>query len=153
MSKREIRSIPDSDHVMRYIAPGRQMRDFETDALVGVFPQAFELRECDHGGLSVTWVEYFGAKSAACCAQASAQISKSFKKGKEPPVFAVANVGAIKAAGREDGCSIRVSHEPTSNNPAHAAIRRYSNDNKYLLSLLAKEVFVELLDAAGGSAK
>ncbi|MDK2769810.1 MAG: hypothetical protein KYX69_19075 [Sphingomonas sp.] len=153
MAKPKIKPLANSDHVMRYIAPGRQMRDFSTDALVGIFPAAFELREVDQGALSVTWIEYFGGRSASHCAKAAAQIQKSFKKSKASQVFAIGNVGAIKESGNKDKCAVRVSHEPTANNPAHSSIRRFTNENEYLLSLLASEVFTDLRDANGNIAK
>jgi hypothetical protein len=54
--------LPSDDHIARHIKPSLIMRDEVTHEAVGIFPQAFELRDAERD-LSVSWLEVFAGSS------------------------------------------------------------------------------------------
>ena len=64
MAKRQSqkrRDVPDDHHVARYCNPQRIIIDPETQAILGVYPEAFELRTKEKETyLSAFWMESFG---------------------------------------------------------------------------------------------
>jgi len=131
---------------MRYVPYVRQHRDPETDAYLGLTPQAMELREEDKGGLSVTWVEYYGsygipAKRDAAIAFREALATKHIGS---KAVFATAQVQSIVDASSNYRKSIRVVHDPVTGNPGHAEVRHFTDDDLGLLDHLAADVFTEI---------
>ena len=130
---------------MRFASKSKQIIDPDTLACSGLSPAAFALREDDNGGLSVTWIEYFGSfgpQEIALAANAHrlAQLSKSL-----PPsgVFAWAKVTKIKQAALGFRKSLRVVHDPIDGNEAHAEIRHFTDEDLDLLDHFASDVFVE----------
>jgi len=143
--------LPDDHHVCRYVPNQRQHRDFDTGQLIGVLTTAFDLRPQDKGGLSVTWVEFFGPKTTATLKQAADAYRKCTRSKKLTPsaAFAVGNVLAIKKASAVAGKPARVLHEQTKCNAAHAAIRRLDNDQIEVLDAIAQQAFGEIADRDG----
>ena len=149
MSK--ITIIPDNNHVTRYVPYKKQKRNFQTEALEGILGDAFSLRPKDNGAASVTWIEYFGVLSdisakAAFDAYRKSQKSQTLSKN---AIFAIGNVGMIKMSAKEAGHSIRVLLEASTNNPAHATIRRVPIEDLGFLEALATEVFLDLREKDG----
>jgi hypothetical protein len=139
-------SLPNSDHVMRFVPKGRQHRDPDTDEFIGLIPQAMQLRENDKGGLSVTWVEHFGAYGLAAKREAAIAYRETLRTrhiGREA-VFASAQVQAIVDAGLRYSKGLVIVHDPVPGNPGHAEIRRFTDDDLTLLDLLATEIFTEI---------
>ena len=64
-------NLPDADHVMRYVSKNRLRRD-GSDNVIGVLPQAFEMRATEDA-LSVSWIDYFTGDKAAKIKQAVQQ--------------------------------------------------------------------------------
>ncbi len=100
----------------------------------------------DRGGMSVTWVEYFGpfgiaAKKAAAIAFRESQPSK--KIGAKA-VFATGNVQRILDAGSAFSKALRVVHDPVSDNRGHSEVRHFEDDELELLDLLASDVFSDI---------
>ena len=147
----KITPLSDDHHVSRFVPYRRQHRDFETNAVLGAFTTAFELRPVDKGGLSVTWVEHFGPLSPKSCAAAANAFKKSTRDRKLSgnALFAIGEVRKIKQATQRSGTPARVVHEPTRRNPAHAAIRRIDKNVVEVLDAMAQQAFAELRDKAG----
>lgn len=148
----KIQNIDDGHHVLRFVPVRAQFRDFKTNQLRGVHAAAFEPRPCDKGALSVTWVEYFQGLSAAKIVKAIGAFRASWGGQLDQPVFAMGNVGKIKSICKAAGNPVRVVHEPSKKNPAHAAIRRLQDAEAVIFDQLAHEAFGDLRDEKGNSA-
>ena len=97
--------------------------------------------------LSTTWLEYFrGARAdqitAAVQAMRASNLNIPTKSG-----FAIGNVGrvAAAAAASEKTYKLRILHEPTDDNKAHAAVRRFPPDDIELFALLAIDAWSEVV--------
>jgi hypothetical protein len=138
---RRIKSLPDEDHVMRYVSWARLRRDAD-DNVLGVLPEAFQLRQ-DEDALSVNWIEFYG-NSETRVHESVWALRKSRKAGAKS-AFVIGEVGKIKATCTLHGCTVRVLHEPQDGEPAHAAIRRLPRDDLILLAALAEDAFTEMI--------
>jgi hypothetical protein len=143
--KVRISPIPDCDHLMRLVPHKQQIRDPDTDVFIGIVNTAFSLRTSDKGGLSTQWVEYFGEKSLPTYSSAAERYRDNLpsKRIGSLAYFAIGNVGMVKLAASEAKKRIRVVHEPDGTNEGHAVIRRFTDDDRALLDVLAIEVFAE----------
>lgn len=139
------KALPSSDHVMRFASRSRRIHDPETDTYLGPSPAAFEIREEDSGGLSVTWIEHFGDNGTQSRAKAAAAYRETLRVKRLPPsaIFAWANVEKIVSAGKEYRKSLRIVHDPVEGNSGHAEIRHFSDDDLDLLDYISSEVFTE----------
>jgi hypothetical protein len=140
------RPLPDLDHVARFVPLNKQQRHPDTKAFEGVTAAAFSIREDDRGGLSTTWIEFFGKKCIdsirlAACAYRESQPSK--KIGSQA-LFAISNIAAVKEVALTYGKKLRVVHDPADGNAGHAEIRHFDDDDLGLLETLATETFAEL---------
>lgn len=135
--------VPDADTLVRYVKPSLVMRNPETGAVEGVFPDAFRLRAEDHGALSCAWLEHYaGTRSEQLLASiAQFKVALSVKKS---AVFAVGNAGAIKSACSKYDVGVRIVHAPEANHEAHAEVRRFQDQEEELLALLAEDAWSEL---------
>lgn len=141
------RQLPSEDHVLRYVPKSRQHRDPDTDEFLGITSAAMQLREDDQGGLSVTWVEHYGNYDLAGLRKAATAFKNSqpSKKLGAQAVFAAAQVEAISVACLSFGKRIRVVHDPVPDNPGHAEIRHFSDEDSILLEFLASDVFSQVV--------
>jgi hypothetical protein len=139
------KALPNDNHVMRFVPKGRQHRDPDTDEFLGITPQSMELRDEDRGGLSVTWVEYFGKYSRIAKQNAAIAFRESLqtKRIGAEAVFATAKVQEIIDAGRKFSKSVRVVHDPVLGNPGHSEVRHFTNDDLTILDYLATDIFNE----------
>ncbi|MFA6118063.1 MAG: hypothetical protein WC729_29020 [Sphingomonas sp.] len=130
---------------MRYVPYGRQIRDPDTDQFQGISLTAFELRDDDKGGMSVTWVEHYGPKQGTTYDAAAACFRDSLDKKKLAPkaAFAIGNAGATRAVAKEHKKQIRLVHAPDGTNTGHVEIRKFSDEDYALLEALARDVFTE----------
>lgn len=137
----KITNLPDNDHVMRYVPWGRLRRDGD-DNVLGVLPQAFQLRP-DELSLSVNWVEFFSdpVTRVRDCVWAMRRARSAGTKS----AFAIGNVAKIKDTCLKHGFKVRIVHEPKDNEPAHSAIRRLPPDDLTLLAALAEDAFSEMI--------
>lgn len=128
---------------MRYVKPREVWRDPETNKVLGVFPNAFKLRTGEEY-LSAAWLEYYSRQTRN--SQIASTIS-AFKAGlsiSKNAAFALGNVRAIKEACEAYKSKVRILHEPDLPHlPSHAAVRRYSDEDENLLSLLADTAWSE----------
>lgn len=136
------RPLPDEHHIMRYIPAARRFVDEEGNRL-GPSAGGFTIRGDDAGGLSVTEIEHFGqmtATSRAAAAVAHRSSLPSKKVGLEA-IYAWAQVSNVKSAAISYGKQIRVVHDPVPNNPGHAEIRHFTDEDLDLLEYFATTVF------------
>jgi hypothetical protein len=137
----KITNLPDEDHVMRYVPWGKLRRD-EDDSVLGFLPQAFQLRP-EEEVLSVGWIEFFA--DPATRVQESVWALRRARQAGGKSAFAIGNVGKIKGTCRVHGTKVRILHEPTDDEPAHAGIRRLPWDDLILLTALAEDAFSEMI--------
>ena len=135
-------NLPDTDHVMRYV-PWARLRKDENENVVGILPQAFELRP-EEESLSVNWLEYFDGDRGNRIRNSVEMLRNTRNVGKKS-AFGIGNVGKIKETCGANGVSVRIVYEPEANNLAHSAIRRLPRDDLVLLEALAADTFVELV--------
>jgi len=93
--------------------------------------------------LSVTWCNYFAGDREAIIKCAAEAIRRSKLEVKPKGRFAVAQVFLIDSVLRQKGHKVRFVHEAEEDNPAHAALRRWPNEDLELLERLAEEVWHE----------
>lgn len=133
--------LPPSDHVVRYVRK-RLLRRDDKDTVIGVLPQAFQLRDGE-SYLSVTWVEHFSQVYDVGFCNAAAAIGRQLTvKGNDG--FTAGQVGGISDLCDKVEIRVRLLHEPEPpENTGHSAIRGLPRDNMDLLALLADDVFVD----------
>lgn len=133
--------LPVDDHVVRYVRK-RLLRRDDTDNVIGVLPQAFQLRE-NEAYISVTWVQHFSANYETGFCQAVAAVGRQLRV-KKSDGFTAGEVGRIANACDGMDVSVRLLHEPEPPaNTGHSAIRGLPRNNLDLLALLADDVFVD----------
>lgn len=117
--------------------------DNDPEKVIGVLGEAFKMRAVDTY-LSTTSLEYFpGDRQAqivgAVRAMRASNLNISPKSG-----FAIGNVGKIAAAAAKS-YTLRILHEPSADNKAHVAVRRFPRDDMELFELLASTVWSEVV--------
>ncbi len=133
--------VPNDNHVMRYVRK-RQLRRDENDNVLGILPQALELREGE-AYLSVTWLEHFDPQYERGLIQAAEAIRRELTV-KDNDGFSTTEVGDFCDICERFDEKVRVLHEPVIDvNTGHVAIRRFPRDNLELFDLLASDAFVD----------
>ncbi len=112
-------SLPDADHVMRYVP--RKLQELDDDGnVVGFYPGAFAHRDGEEY-LSVNWLEYYEQTHASNVTACKAGLQTVLKGAKS--MFGVGQVGRVKELSQYNGKPVRIVHYPNSNsNPSHSAI-------------------------------
>ncbi len=133
--------VPNDSHVMRYVRK-RQLRRDENGNVLGILPQALELREGE-SYLSVTSLEHFDPQYERGFIQAAEAIRCELTvKGNDG--FSTTEVGGFCDICERFDENVRVLHEPVNDeNTGHVAIRRFPRDNLELFDLLASDAFVD----------
>lgn len=139
--------LPDNNHVMRHVPYRKLLKDDEGNVL-GLLPQAFELRERDKGKLSVNWIEYFenetqqeNITSTVFALRTTRDISAN-----SVCAFGIGNVKKIK-----DVCNsftskkVDVVHTGWKGNESHSSIIRMPENDLDLMTSLAEDVFVNII--------
>lgn len=144
------KDVPPEDHVARYCNPQRVIRDPNTNAIIGVFPQVFKLRpKIKEKYLSSHWMESF---SPDVDAQFQAVVAALGKKLTIEPKAAIArlNVGYVVQAGVMKNYSIRIQNHSKPNDPGYSGIYGMPLDNSdsIFLDLLATECCIEVRGVA-----
>lgn len=127
------------DRIIRYV-PWARVRKDEDDNVVGILGNAFHLR-ANEDYLSVTWCEYFDGDEFCKIRCAAEAIRNSEIDVRPKGRFAIAEVKSVNEFMLEAKRTVRFIHERESDNPAHAAIRRWPNDAPELLERLAEDVW------------
>jgi len=126
--------------------PWTKLRKDEDDNVLGILAAALQRRPQEKS-LSVTWIEYF-AGSAKDQIESAIKATRLAQDCRPKSHFAIANVGSIKSVATASGAHIRIVHESTDDNPAHASIRQLPDEDAALLQLLADEIFTQLVPNA-----
>ena len=138
--------IPPDNHVTRYVRK-RLLRRDEDDNVIGILPQALELREGE-AYLSVTWLEHFAADYEQALSKAAEAIRRQLSV-KNGDGFSVAGVDNICDICEDFGVKVRVLHEPKPpENTGYGALRGLPRDDLELLGMLSFSAFVDTRIAA-----
>lgn len=141
------RPVPPENHVARYCNPQQVIRNPETDAIEGVFPQAFALRiEKNELYLSTHWMEFFSNEvGGEFQAVVTALCNKKFKV-KPRGAVAKLNAGCVVQGGAMRGLSIDIRIRSNSFNPGYAGIYGMppNNSDEVFLAQLADEFCIEV---------
>ena len=145
--------VPNADHIARYCNHQRVIRDPLSDEIVGIYPQAFELREklkdkSPETYLSASWLEFF-RRDAGLDHQFKAALTALRAKHsgvKLRAAFARLNVGRILEIGAERGHNLRVRDRSTSSDPGYASIDNtpLNNSDIELLAVLSPDLALKL---------
>ena len=142
-------SLPDQDHVTRWIKPRFVGKNDDGSVIVDkagrpsmIFPHAFEMRE-DEESLSITWLEHFGGTLGIQLPLAADAVRTTTQSGtlKDKSGFAIGLVSHIKEAGSKHGAKLRVIEDPINGNSGHSEVRRYPRSADLLYSELAGDTF------------
>jgi hypothetical protein len=134
-------SLPEQDHIMRYVPRSRLRRD-EDDNVLGILPQAFANRNGEEF-LSVNWLEYFkqdktsNLRGCVDAQRATLDVGRNC-------VYAVAVVDKVKLVCLKKQKPVRVVYQPTKNNLAHSALHVQHNEDLNVMSELAFEFEKEM---------
>ncbi|NKJ34089.1 hypothetical protein [Rhizobium sp. SG570] len=139
--------LRDDERIVRFV-PWSKLRRDEDDNVIGVLPQAFELR-ADEDYLSATWCEYYNGTDSEQLRCAIEAIRNSDLTVGPKARFAVGVVGEIRAIveAPQAAKKLRIIHEPEDDNPAHAAVRHWPREDLGVLELLASSVWSTNFDA------
>ena len=138
-----VAKLQDDHHVLRSVSSSRIHWNEERTVVLGIFPHALHRRQGE-AYLSVTWVEYFPGNQEHQIKSAATVTKDPGKNGG----FALAQVGTIHEVCREQRRSVRILHEKdpdNPNNPAHAAVRQYPENDDPLIDLLCEKAFSNLI--------
>jgi hypothetical protein len=134
--------LPSMDHVARHV-PWTRLRKDEDDNVLGLLPQVFQLRP-DEPGLSVNWLEYYPGDHKARI-HAVVNNLRANLDIRPKSAFGIGNVSVLEKCCNGNGASVRIVYAPTKGIPSHALIRDMSQDDLALLSLIAEDVFKEIV--------
>lgn len=147
LKQRRRDDVPNTDHVARYCNPQRVMRDPQTGAIIGVFPQAFALRpEIKESYLSTHWMEFFELDVDAQFQAVVAALRNKLKIVRPEAAVARLNAGCVVQEGVMRGLSIRIRDHSNRNDPGYSGIYGMPRDNSDIefLALLANECCIEV---------
>lgn len=141
----------DDERIVRFV-PWSKLRRDEDDNVVGVLPQAFELRESEEY-LSATWCEYFDGNAHETLRCAIEAIRNSNLTVGPKARFAVGAVGEVRGVveRRPNARKLRIIHEPEEDNLAHAALRHWPRGDDDLLALIAEDCWASCMDAVSAN--
>lgn len=139
------KTIPDHNYLMRFVPYKQQLRDPETDEFLGIVNTAFSLRPSDKGGISLTWVEYYGQKGSATYGIAASAFRDTLesKRLSSKVYFAIGNAGKTRETAANYGKRVRLVHAPDGANKGHVELRRFTDDDRRLLDAFVMEVYIE----------
>jgi hypothetical protein len=109
--------VPDEHHVLRHCS-GTVIERTGEDLAIGVTSAAFE--DDDPDGVSVTWIEWFGASDDP--ERAAIDAIRATRTVRPRHRFGKFNVGLIKMAGSDAGVDLEVAHDPEPGNGGHSVI-------------------------------
>ncbi len=135
--------IPDEHHIVRFCPKRVIERDITTKSIVGLFPQAFELRDGEEY-LSNSYLEHFSDRTTPLKSVLTAFRSRPLNI-KPKDALATVSVSGIHECARARDCSLRVLHEPEEF-PDYATIRRLPQPNDLELCELLATVATLTID-------
>lgn len=128
--------IPNDNHLIRHVSPGRLRKDEQMN-VVGILPQAFKMGNT-HSYLSANWLEFFpgGFKQQVISAVQEIRESVVVRDGSG---FAIGKVEDIKTLCQTRKHRIYITLYPTQKSKSHVAIKSYPKEDDELFELLAAE--------------
>ena len=142
MKKTKGMNLPDRDNVARHV-PWKKLRRDDNDKILGILPQAFELRN-EEQSLSVNWLEYYEGSREDRLRELVNALRTSRNLNKKD-AFGIGNVGKIKSVCLNNSANVRVVYSPTKSIPDHCDIRNIPRDDLTLLAAVAEDAFSELV--------
>jgi hypothetical protein len=145
--QRRSQDVPPKDHIARYCNPQRVIRDLETNDIIGVRPQAFELRpKIKEKYLSIYWMEALATEIHKQFKRVVESLRKKHPNVKPDGAFARLNAGLVLQAGQVRKLPIRILNRSTKHDPGYSGIYGMPLDNSDLqfLALLAYECCIEV---------
>ena len=136
MTVKRGKSLPGSDHIMRYVPPARLRRDQDGNVL-GILPHAFSYRNGEDA-LSVNWLEWF-KKDKASNLRNCVDAQRAALGVAKNCVFAVAVVGRVEQVCMKKQKAVKIVYQPTKGNPSHSTVRVQHNEDLNVMSDLAFE--------------
>jgi hypothetical protein len=149
--QRRREDVPNTDHVARYCNPQRVIRDPNTHAITGVFPQAFALRpEIKESYLSTHWMESFAIDIDAQFQAVVGALRDKLNIVRPEAAVARLNAGRVVQEGAMRELSIRIRDLSRQNDPGYSGIYGMPRDNSDVefLALLANECCIEVRGVA-----
>ena len=134
-------SLPEQDHIMRYVPRSRLRRD-EDGNVLGILPQAFAHRDGEEF-LSVNWLEHFKQDRTSNLSRCVDAQRATLDVGKNC-VYAVAVVEKVKQVCASKQKTVRIVYQPTKGNVAHSALHVRHNEDLNIMSDLALEFEKEM---------
>ena len=135
--------VPPDDQLARAV-PWTRLRRDEDDNVIGVQAATFRLRK-DEAYLSAAWLEYFDGSRQERIVSLVTEFRRSNMKPTVKSGFALGQNERIKDACAARNHRVRVIHEPTEDNVAHVAVRRWPVEDDLLCEQMAREVWSELI--------
>ena len=154
-----------SCHVIRWVSKNKVIRDQITQAIIGVFPQAFELkpalaaRPAKNGKpfraarppeayLSAGWPEFYGGVQQNNLRDAARAIALGVNAQRgSGGAFVVGQVERIKSESLLFGSKIDIIHSGEKKNPSYVKVFGIGIENKILHAKLASSSWSRTLDA------
>lgn len=136
--------LPATDNVARHVPWGRLRKD-EDDKVLGLLPEAFQLRP-NEPGLSVSWLEYYPGDRTDQIKAVVKDVRSSRDIGPKS-AFGIGNVGTLDSCCKDYGAPVRVVFAPTKGISSHSLIKNLRQDDLALLSLVAEDVFKEFIQS------
>lgn len=136
--------LPDEDNVMRYIKKRLLQRD-ESGEVIGVLPQAFELRE-NESKLSVNWLEFYKNDSFSENINDTVNGFRKTLSVSKNDGFAYGECkNIIETCHNNNSIKAKIVHSPSKNNKSHSSIIRIKKDDSLLMEALASDAFDNLI--------
>lgn len=136
--------LPATDHVARHV-PWSRLRKDEDHKVLGLLPEAFQLRPYEPG-LSVSWLEYYPGDRSDQIKAVAKDIRSSRDIGTKS-AFGIGNVGTLDGRCKDYGAPVKVVFAPTNGIPSHSLIKNLRQDDLTLLSLVAEDIFKEIIQS------
>jgi hypothetical protein len=131
--------IPNEDDVVRHIHH-KKIAFNDDGKIIGIFPQAFELRP-NESTLSVSWLDCFAGTKEEKLKQTLASLEKVLDVGSKNGM-AIASVGLLKdIAKQQSEIELRVAYAPTKLDIAHSEIHHLKRDDVALAEIMASDIF------------
>ena len=132
--------LRDDDRIVRYVPFGKMRRD-ENDVVNGVLGAALNLRSGEKY-LSGNWCEYYTGASSESLRCAIEAFRNSGYDVRPKGHFVILPIEKVKSYFASRELKIRAIHHPEPENPCHAGLHRWPNDDFELLQRLADEEWI-----------
>lgn len=137
-------ALPEDHSVVRFCPPKHIERDPDTEEIVGIFPEAWKLRE-NEDSLSVNWLEFFDDEGLSQLNHCIAQFKTNLKINKRS-AFAVCQVAVFKNICSSRSNIVKIVYSPEDGNLSHSSIKRIKSDDHELLAEISYKAVKLIFD-------